>query len=160
MQSFITQKVCKPINKREEGEFLATWSETCQGHDPDTAVSPFTILLYPLTWGLIEGTPHPCYKVHSAKMASLSQYAQFTAHFSTSGKRIPHINALTQHRCHKGKTTGKQEHGDRDSIPPRVPVVLRYSLFIGGTQTNLTVNCGHNSGKGTPGDKHLWGLRL
>lgn len=50
-----------------EGALRATWSETCQGQDPDTAVCPFTILLRSFTWGLIEGTPHPESQAHNQK---------------------------------------------------------------------------------------------
>lgn len=46
----------------------ATWSDTCQGQDPDTAFSPFTILLYPLTWGLIAGVPHPEAQIHKSRL--------------------------------------------------------------------------------------------
>lgn len=53
-------------------------------------------------------------------MTRLSQYTQrqqsdIAPH---QEKVILQMNALTQHSGHKGKTTGKQEHGDRDSIPP------------------------------------------
>lgn len=51
----------------------ATWSDTCHGQDPDTAFSPFTILLYPLTWGLIAGVPHPEAQTHNHKMICLTQ---------------------------------------------------------------------------------------
>lgn len=151
-------------------EFLATWRETCQGHDPDTAVSPFTILLYPLTWGLIEGTPHPYFTVHRVKMTSLCQFTQFTpANWYTPGKtNSQKINVLTQHRGHKSKTADKQEHRCVSVVIrfPQVLVALWYSPFIGATHTNLTLNLGRypihvcvhtpaHSGKRTSGAKHL-----
>lgn len=86
----IWQKVYKPSKMYKWGiiyYLLATWSETCQGQDPDTAFSPFTTLLYPLTCGLMEGTPQP-YSEYSAKMTSLSQFAHFPpANWYTPGKK-------------------------------------------------------------------------